>query len=298
MKRTDPVSPFLRADPESVAAGPWSLAGGGELDDRVDHWDPFLVLRLERQVTVEVDRLLASIGGLEPAALALAALWRSSRTRLKGPGMSVPLGDDGGERTITLAMDVPGTEAGGNLELQTVLMLAEEEPRRSPISAHRVGSVLWSDRFVLSLEGDAARFPMTVDDFAALHGIADDAPWSLEWYPRDLDQPVLGAMRLLVNSRNPIAVEAVGDALAPESAAVASAIRFDVTRALVHGALRNEEFVKGPREFEPETIGRMLSDLLDRYWPGDAPAVLAARLADTPHRLESELQAAAGLMGL
>jgi hypothetical protein len=297
MKRTDPVAPFLRADPESVAAGPWSLAGGGELDDRVDHWDPFLVLHIERQVTVEIDRLLTSTGGLEPGALVAAALWRSSRTRLKGPGMSVPLGEDRGESTITLAMDVPGIEAGGNLELQTLLMLAGETPRRSPIGAHRAGSVLWSDRFVLSLEGDAARFPMTVDDFAALHGIAADAPWSLEWYPHDLDQPVLGAMRLLVNSRNSIVVEAVGDALAPESAAVASAIRFDVARALVHGALRNEEFVKGPREFEPETIGRMLSDLLDRYWPGVEPAALAARLAEAPHRLESELQAASGLMG-
>jgi hypothetical protein len=298
MKRTDPVAPFLRADPESVAAGPWSLADGGELDDRVDHWDPFLVLHLERQVTVEVERLRTSTGGLDPDAVAVAALWRSSRTRLKGQGMSVPLGAGEGESTITLAMDVPGTEVGGNLELQTLLMLTEEAPHRGPIAAHRAGSVLWSDRWVLSLEGDAARFPMTVVDFAALNSINADAPWSLEWYPHDLDQPVLGEMRLLVNTRNPIAVEAVGDALAPESAAVASAIRFDVARALVHGALRNEEFVKGPREFEPETIGRMLSDLLDRYWPGVEPAVLAARLVAAPHRLESELQAASGLMGL
>ena len=297
MKRTDPVAPFLRAAPDSIAAGPWSLAGGGELDDRVEHWDPFLVLRLERQVTVDVDQLVASAGGIDPGALALATLWRADRTRLKGQGMSVPLGEDAGETTISLAMDVPGTEAGGNLQLHTFLMLASEAPITSPITANRAGSVLWSDRFVLSLEGDAARFPVTVVDFAALNGIADDAPWILEWYPHDLDQPVLGAMRLLVNSRNTVAVEAVGDALAPESAAVASAIRYDVTRALVHGALGNEDFVKGPREFEPDTIGRMLVDLLERYWPAGDPETLSARLEEAPHRLESELQAATGLLG-
>lgn len=297
MKRTDPVAPFLRADPESLVADPWNLAGGGELDGRVEHWDPFVTLRLERRVAVDVDRLLSSLGGVAPDVLALACHWRSSRTRLKGPGMSAPLGVVAGETAIGLAMDVPGSVAGGNLELHTVLLLADEAPVRSPISAHRVGSVLWSDRFVVTLEGDAARFPMTVVDFAALSGIADDAPWSLEWYPHDLDQPVLGAMRLLVNSRSPIAIEAVGDGLAPESAAVASAIRFDVTRALVQGVLGNEEFVKGSREFEPDTMGRMLCELLERYWPGVEPAVLADRLERMPHKLESELQAATGLMG-
>jgi hypothetical protein len=34
----------------------------------------------------------------------------------------------------------------------------------------------------------------------------------------------------------------------------------------------------------------MLSDLLDRLWPGTDSAALAARLGDAPHRLESELQ--------
>jgi hypothetical protein len=297
VKRTNPIAPFLRADPGSIVAGPWNLAGGGQLDGRVEHWDPFLVLNLERRVTVDVDRLVASSGEVEPGTLALAAMWRSTRTRLKGPGMSVSLGEGGGESTITLALDVPGTTTGGNLEVQTFLMLTGGTSPRSPIAAHRSGSVLWSDREVVALEGDAARFPLTVVDFAALNGISSDAPWSLEWYPHDLDQPVLGAMRLLVNSRNPVVVEAVGDAQAPESAAVASAIRFDVTRALVHGALGNEDFVTGPREFEPDTVGRVLCDLLDRYWPGIEPAALALRLTQTPHRLESELQTATGLMG-
>ncbi len=297
MKRTDPIPPFLKAAADSVNAGPWTLMGGGELDDRVEHWDPYFELRLERQITVDVDWVLASSGGVEANALAVATLWRSNRTRLKGPGTSVSLDVGTGESTVSVAVEVPGTMAGGNLELQTLLMLDSETPPNGPIAAHRAGSVLWSDRSVISLEGDAPRFPVAVVDFSALNGIASDAPWSLEWYPGDLDEPVLGAMRLLVNSRNPVALEAVGDALAPESAAVASVIHFDVTRSLVLGALGNEDFVGGPREFEADTIGRMLVDLLDRCWPGVDPAVLAARMAEGPHRLESELQATTGLLG-
>jgi len=290
VKRTAPVAPFLRAAPESVVADPWRLAGGVELDGPVEHWDPDLVLRLERRVSVDVDLLLSSTGTGSAAELAVAAVWRSDRTRLKGPGMSVPLPDGAGEGVVTLGVDVPGARAGGRLELQTLVMRSREGPRRNPIAAHRPGSILWGDRVAVALEGEAARFPVTVVDFGGIVGVDADAPWTLEWYPRDLDQPVLGSMQLFVNSRNAAAVDAVGEGERPESGAVASMIRFDVTRSLVHGALTNEEFVARPAEFEADTVGRMLSDLLDRLWPGTDSAALAARLGDAPHRLESELQ--------
>jgi hypothetical protein len=296
VKRTDPVSPFLRASADSVEAGPWTLAGGGELDDRVNHWDPLLDLHLEREITVDVDKLLTSTAATEAGAIVAATLWRSERTRIKGPGGSVSLGVDNGAATLSLMLDVPGTSAGGNLELQTILMLTNDAPSRSPIGAHRAGSVLWSDREIVALEGDASRFPMTVVDFGALTGISDNAPWSLEWYPADLDQPVLGAMRLLINSRNEIAVDAARGAKVPESAAVASVIRFDVARALIFGALGNQDFLDSPGEFQPDTVGRMLAELLDHYWPGVEPKALAARLAGSPHGLEAEIQTAMGLL--
>jgi hypothetical protein len=40
----------------------------------------------------------------------------------------------------------------------------------------------------------------------------------------------------------------------------------------------------------------MIEDLIGRYWPGVSPGVLARRLAEAPHRLESDLQAATGLL--
>jgi hypothetical protein len=296
VKRTEAVVPFLRASAESVEPGPWTLAGGGELDQRVEHWDPLMDLQLEREITVDVDRLLASTGVPDAKAIAAAGIWRSERTRLRGPGAPVPLGGGSGTVTVSVMLNVAGVAAGGNLELQTVLMLTGGTTSSSPIGATRAGSVLWGDQLSVALEGSASRFPTQVVDFAALTGIADDAPWSLEWHPNDLEQPVLGAMRLLVNSRNPVAVDAVGEGRAPESHAMASVIDFDVTRALVFGGLWNQEFLDGVEEYEPETIGRMLVDLLAGFWPGTEPKVLAARLKRAPHALEAELQAKTGLL--
>ena len=276
---------------------PWLLAESEQrVGERVEHWDPDLTLRLNRTVVVDVDAVLASTGIVSADPLAIAAVWKSDRTRLRGPGMSVPLGGRSGEIRISLSLDVPGHLAGGTLETRTVLIRTEGDEKESPIVARRAGAVLWSERVSVALEGSAARFPVTVLDFSAVLGLAGDAPWALEWSPRDLDQPVLGAMRLLVNSGVQRVVEAISGSDDAENRSIASMVRFDLARSLVHGALSEEEFVQGTREFEADSVGRMLTNLLDRYWPGVAPEVLARRLAETPHRLESDLQARTGLL--
>lgn len=297
MRRAEPVAPFRQAAVDSVRVDPWRFAESEErLRDRAEHWDPDLTLRLNRTVVVDVDAVVTSTGVASADRLAIAAVWKSDRTRLRGPGMSVPLGGRSGEIRISLSLDVPGHLAGGTLEIRTVLIRTEGDEEESPIVARRAGAVLWSERVTVALEGSAARFPVTVLNFSEVPGLAGDAPWALEWSPRDLDQPVLGAMRLLVNSGVPRVVEAISRSDDTENRSIASMVRFDLARSLVHGALSEEEFVQRTREFEADSVGRMLTNLLDRYWPGVAPEMLARRLVETPHRLESDLQAKTGLL--
>lgn len=297
MKRTDPVAPFRLAEPDSVRGESWRISDSGEiLGSRVEHWDPDLTLRLNRSIVVDIASVLASTGIETAARLALAAVWKSDRTRLRGPGMIVPLTDRTGEIQISLSLDVPGHLAGGSVELRTALVRIEGGIEENPIIASRAGAVLWTDWASVALEGSAARFPVTVLDFGGVPGLASEAPWALEWSPKDLDQPVLGAMRLLVNSDVPVVVTAISGGDDPESAAIATMVRFDVARCLIHGALGEEDFVGGARQFEPDSVGRMLQELLERYWPGVGPAALARRLAETPHRFESDLQARTGLL--
>lgn len=297
MRRTAPVAPFRQAAPDSVRADAWKSAETGqELGERIEHWEPDLTVHLDRGIVVDIDAVLASTGISSTESLAISAVWKSDRTRLRGPGMSVPLAGRSGESAVSLSLDVPGHLAGGSLEIRTVLIRSQGGSEESPVAARRPGAILWADSCSVALEGSAARFPVTVLDFSAVPGLAADAAWALEWSPRDLDQPVLGAMRLLVNSGVPSVVEAVSAEGDTGNGAMASMIRFDVARCLVHGALSEEGFTGGEREFEPDTLGRMLEELLDRYWPGVAPEVLVRRLSETPHRIESELQAHTGLI--
>jgi hypothetical protein len=297
MRRTEPLAPFRIVALGGVRGEPWLLAESREaLGERAEHWDPDLTLRLDRVVTVDLGAVLTSTGLASPDRLALTTVWRSDRTRLRGSGMSVPLRDRSGEAQVSLSLDIPGHLAGGSVELRTALVLTEDWEEASPLVAKRIGAVLWSDRVAVALEGSAARFPVTVLDFADVPGLAETAPWALEWSPRDLDQPVLGAMRLLVNSAVPVVVAAISGGGDPRDVAIAALIRFDVARSLVHGALSQKTFAQGTGEFETDSVGRMLQDLLGRYWPGTATESLARRLADTPHRIESELQAKTGLL--
>ncbi len=297
MKRTNAVMPFRRAASSGVRAEPWILADSGEvLGERVEHWDSDLTLKLDRTVVVDVDTVLSSTGIDTAGSLALAAVWKCDRTRLRGPGMKVSVPVAAGEAPIAISLDVPGNLAGGSLEIRTVLIRAEDDEAARPTVARRAGTVLWEERISVALEGSAARFPVTVLAFSAVPGLADDSPWALEWSPQDLDQPVLGAMRLLVNSAVPEVVAAVGAEQEGGEGLIASMIRFDIARSLVHGALSDEGFVAGERQFEADTVGRMIEDLIARYWPGVSPGALARGLVESPHRLESDLQAATGLL--
>lgn len=298
MRHGRPVAPFLRVSDETVDPGPWRLGDDqGELADRLEYWDPDTNLLLQRQLLVDLDRLKdeTHLGG--GCRLDVASLWRSDRTRLRAAGTPVPLDEHHGLVAVSVALEVPGGLVGGTLEVRTVVVRGDDDLDAPSYVARRAGAILWEDRVLVDLEGGSARFPVTVLDFSTLPGVHPDAAWALDWSPHELGQPVLGALRLLVNARNDVVVRAVTtgneDPVAP---IVSSAIRYDVARTLVYGALMSDEFRAARSSFETDSVGRMLSDLLDRYWPGVDTATLSARLHDVPHRLNAELQAGVGLL--
>jgi len=298
MRHGRAVVPFLRIPAGVVDPGPWHLGDEHEaLGDRLEHWDPDTELVLQRQLVVDLDVVRGETRVEDGCRLDVASIWRSDRTRRRGASTPVPLEEDHGLVAIAVALTVPGRLVGGALELRTVIARGENALDVPPYVARRAGAVLWQDRVVVDLEGGAARFPVTVADFSTLPGLHPDAAWALDWSPHDLDQPVLGALRLLVNARNDVVVRAVTTGTDDAAGAiVSSAIRYDVARTLVHGALMSEQFEEQRSSFEADSVGRMLSEMLDRYWPGVDTATLAARLRDVPHRLDAELQAGVGLL--
>lgn len=278
-------------------AGPWTGADGEEIGDSIDHWDPVTNLRLGRALTIDLDVVREQCRLGADAAFAVVASWRApTRTRLGGAGDLVELGALDGLVRAPVLLEIPGPEAGGRVDLTTRLVLRATGSAPSPISPRRVGAILWSDSKRVALEGSAARFPMAAADFATLPRVPDGAAWYVEWDPRDLEAPVLGGMRLLLNSSHPRIISAVRTATDDPAAPIVRAlIECDVARHLVRAALDNESFVTAADGFADESVGRLLADLTTMIWPGMPLPALRARALQDPARIDAEVQAALGV---
>lgn len=293
-----PVAPtYLVAADDCVEAGPWTDADGSEIGDRIDHWDPVTDLDLARAVTVDLDavRLQCRLGST--AAFALTASWRApTRTRLGDVGAIVELGNLDGLVRAPVGLVVPGPESGGRLDITTRLVLRRAGADASPISPRRAGTVLWTETQRVALEGSAARFPMTAADFSNLARVPDEAAWYVEWDPQDLEAPVLGGMRLLLNTRHSRIISAVRTATDdPAAPIVRSLIECDVARHLIRAALDNEAFVGTAEGFPDESVGRLLADLIAVVWPGVPVPSLRARALQDPARIDADIQASLGV---
>jgi hypothetical protein len=172
-------------------------------------------------------------------------------------------------------------------------MLMEAIKTRAPLSPHRPGSILWSDGTSVALEGQSARFPVQVVDFerAGIVG-GSRAAWFLQWRPTDLEAPTLGSVRLMLNRGHPIVARLVNEgAVAPELAAVQSALRHDVARQLIQGALDDPEFDR-ETNYGPGALGTALQGLIDTTFGNDSLAAIIGLRATSPQDFEARLQAA------
>lgn len=296
--KTPASLPYLLPTDDAVAERPWVDADGRPLGDRLEHWDPFTNTELFRVVDVDLDGVRDACRLNVDSAFALSVTWYSNRTRLSGSGATVELGQLRGVIRAPLSLLIPGDSAGGRLSIRTSLVLRHPGTSASPVSPRREGAVLWMDSTDVALEGGSARFPVTAVDFTSISRLPDGASWTLDWDPEQLDAPVLGDLRLLVNSTDETLVSAVRSGVADaKSAVIRSFVIFDVARALVDGSLQNERFVEVPESFDEGSIGRMLFLLLSTCWPGVPIKTLASRSRSDPMRLEAELQAHLGLFG-
>ena len=292
--RTSAAVPYLLPPDHSINAEAWTDRTGTVLGDRLDHWDPNTRLELGRALTVDLDSVRSTCRLQEDACFALTTTWHSSTTRLADGPAPVELADLAGLVGAELAMTVPGDRIGGRVELATRLVLRHPGSRPTPISPSIPGTTLWQDRHRVAVEGTAARFPVTATDFSATP-FPDQAGWALEWDPHDLTAPVLGALRLLVNSTQPNLVAALrSGSTDPRSAATRAFITYDIARAMLDAALRSEDFLASPYGFDDGTVGRAVTDLLTACLPGTDPRTAAALAADNPARLSAAIQAHLG----
>ncbi|MGW4871058.1 hypothetical protein [Streptomyces chartreusis] len=276
-----------------MTAEPWQLVledGELPLPEALPDWDYKMDLHMRRSVQLDLGRARMQSGLPTNAALMLSAVWTATGSNLSGPAQSVLLGE-AATSTVKFDFRLRGTDLGGLLLLDTALVLAERRSDARPSSPRRAGSVLWSDREALRLQGDAPQFPMAVIDFART-SFPDDAAWHLQ-ISGSLESATMGALLLLVNERNTVTSTAFQNAGKPRPVdrIVLSAVYADAARVMVEHALAHEEFVEDA-DYPDGSLGATLVSLFDQLFPEQLITDIRLRQRQSPALFSSDLQAA------
>ena len=287
------VLPYRIPSEDVVRCEPWALVtedGESAMPEALPDWDYRMDLHLHRTVRVDLDRARSQTNLPTDAALMLSAVWTATGSNLSGPAMHVRL-TGGGTETVALDVRLPGADLGGLLLLDTALVLAERRSDARPSSPRRAGSVLWSDRESLRLQGDAPQFPMAVIDFSRT-SFPDGAAWHLQ-VSGGLESATMGSLLLLVNERNTVTATAFANAAKPHAVdrIVLSAVYADAARVMIEHALGNDDFAEDA-DFPDGSLGATLLSLFEQLFPGQSINDVRLRQRQSPALFASDLQAA------
>jgi hypothetical protein len=286
--------PYLQAALDSVTPGEWWLRQDNlndHLPDVLPDWEPTQTLHLLRTLEIDLESVRRDCQ-LEPGeTVRVAAVWRCNTTGLRGAGTRVDLAGSDRSTRVELNVLLQGSDLGGTLELETQLVLPHRVDTRHGLAPARAGSVLWNDVYRVELGGSSGRFPMELVDFEASAWLPPRAGWFLDWDPDDLDRPLLGELRLLVNEKHEAVLRAVTvpKPLLPERV-VRDEIRCDVARTLIIGALQNEQFVADNSQFEDASVGAAIRGMIAVWFPTDTVEGLAQYWKSRPREFETYIQ--------
>ncbi|MET9520905.1 hypothetical protein [Streptomyces coeruleorubidus] len=287
------VLPYRVPAEDVVTAEPWRLVvedGEVALPEALPDWDYQMDLHVRRTVHIDLERARQESGLRMDAALMLSAVWTATGSNLSGPAQHLRLAE-GGTTTINFDFRLLGADLGGLLLLDTALLLAEHRSDARPFAPRRAGSVLWSDREAVRLQGDAPQFPMAVIDFART-SFPDNAAWHLQ-ISGGLESATMGSLLLLVNEQNTVTTTAFQNAAKPRPVdrIVLSAVYADAARIMVEHALNHEDFTEDAG-FPDESLGATLLSLFDQLFPGQSITDIRLRQRQSPALFASDLQAA------
>lgn len=287
------AAPFALAPADALKPDPWMLWRGEtavELPASIDNWDVATPITVTRKVAIDVDRL-RRVCHLPNAVLNVAATWYASGTRLRGGSHAMELPTHGTQHECRIEVTAPGTELAGALRLSTLVVLAATPQDPHPLSASTPGSVLWRDSQETLLEGVGSRFPMEVIDFASTGWLPSGASWYFDLGHFDLEAPVLGSVRLLINRASTEVIAAVTTQdPGPQAQAVRDFIRLDTCRCLLRAGLRDPEFIERAEEYAEDSLGITIRRLARALFPDREFSELVDLQTEQPEQLETALQ--------
>ncbi|MFF0487454.1 hypothetical protein ACFYTQ_00380 [Nocardia sp. NPDC004068] len=288
------ILPYRVPTETVVAPEPWRLVLEGEefpLPEAYPDWDYQTAVTLRRTVTIDLETTRRESGLTTDTPLALAVVWTSTGSKLRGTAARHMLSETG---PVDLHVQLPGTDLGGVLLLDTALILARRRTGdERPTAARRGGSVLWSDRSELRLQGDAPQFPMAVIDFEkTIYPVS--AAWHLEL--DSLETATMGSLLLLVNEKKSVVADALTNAARPrpQDRIVLAILYADIARTMVEHALHNSDF-DDDSTYADGSLGATIQSLFHRLFPQRSVRDVRAQVQRSPSWLSTEVQASLNL---
>ena len=282
---------YLRPDDDAVQAS-WLLRVGGRevTGPAVEGWDYSARVHVRFTCRVDLEALLDATGLEDDAQIRLLLRWRSTASGIRGVSDGSPI--RGGESSDDIDLD--GEELGGDLLIDAVLILDSAGGNPSVLAPHRPGSILWSQRKRLELEGDRERFPVELISFrrAGLRG--PKGAWNLKWDSLDLEHAVGSALRLQMNLDNPTSRAAARAPDDPKNALTISVLRWDISRQLIVTALDDKENFH-TLDWPERSLGAALATRIRTVFPGLSLDECRVLRRMHPEDFETSLQAATGL---
>lgn len=258
------VAPHFVLAPTDATLGTWELFDGDgwvTLPEELAEWDPLTDLLVRRTVGLDLAAARTSTGLSDDRELRWSVWWRAGDSHL----CPISATTFAAEESAILQVTLPGAELGASVDLRTRLVLADEGLQSAPGVAWRAGSVLLDDSQRINLIGSMAQFPVAVIDFEAA-GLDPDASFVLD-IPESPSMPVLGALQLLVNSRDERLVRALAGSgrKDPASLELVSQMEEGVFAMLLDHAteLDRADLLAGA-DWEEDTLGRALVMLTAR----------------------------------
>lgn len=288
------LSPFVQLPDEAplkfLHAYEWHEATGAKT------WDYQVDLSYSRILEVNRKAIWEHCCLAEDATISIFAEWStslSSYARARSPEQILTCSNSGGSHEeIKLHLPIKGSEVGGELYLETIIIVHDPGSTRLP-GATQAGSILWSDRETVTLEAPGARLPICVENFGNFPAKFDDpnASWHVELTLDGLEHSASVGMVIYLNSRKRTLVSL----LTPEEPSAASTLlieflRYDVQRQLLMMALRHEAFTDPNHEYSEGSLGSSLRMVLRNVFDQSSLPEIKSLFADAPDRFESQLQ--------
>jgi hypothetical protein len=281
---------YLQPDPSRIRSD-WPeirSSNRASTDMWVPDWHYLTDITVEWNLEIDLEGLAKDCGLTDGARIGAALGWQSERTNLRSDGTVIEVVE--GSNTLTALL--PGADLGGAVNIKARVVLLEPDDAAEQLAPRRAGSLLWQHTHRIILEGAGGRFPTTAADFPS-QGLPGGGAglWYLKISSSDLGASVTQALRLYLNTANPVIRNMLDNPDVDRSLHIMRFLRYETARQLLVTVLRDEEF-DDRVDYGRGTLGDVLVTLLRIYLPHRDIAQLRNDYDMDPAEVDAELLAA------